>query len=213
MTFRTILGRQTILQTSLLRLKKPMRGGVSIFDTMSYDDLILAFFPCIYFSDMSEILHTWGAYPGKSAKYATDQILKRSRNRQYFYELVIKMLAVAKDRGLRLIMENPWGCHSFLSKCFVTPPTFIDKDRTLRGDFFAKPTAYWFINCEKTNGLTIHKLHKALRVKKDARPGKEAGMCSEERSMISPDYARNFICDFILGKVQTYSMADIFSEH
>lgn len=30
----------------------------------------------------------------------------------------------------------------------------------------------------------------------------KAGQCSEERSMISPDYARNFICDFILGKEQ-----------
>ena len=29
-----------------------------------------------------------------------------------------------------------------------------------------------------------------------------AGLCSEERSMISPDYARNFICDFIIGKSQ-----------
>jgi hypothetical protein len=35
-----------------------------------------------------------------------------------------------------------------------------------------------------------------------AARGKEAGICSEERSLISPDYARNFICDFILGKQQ-----------
>jgi hypothetical protein len=36
----------------------------------------------------------------------------------------------------------------------------------------------------------------------NAKQGVKAGICSEERSMISPDYARNFICDFILGKVQ-----------
>ena len=70
-------------------------GGASLFDNITPDDLIMAFFPCIYFSDMSEILHTWGAYPGKTAKFATDQILKRSRNRQEFYELVVKLLAVA----------------------------------------------------------------------------------------------------------------------
>ena len=28
------------------------------------------------------------------------------------------------------------------------------------------------------------------------------GLCDEDRSMISPDYARNFICDFILGREQ-----------
>ena len=30
----------------------------------------------------------------------------------------------------------------------------------------------------------------------------QAGLCSEERSLIAPDYARNWICDFILGRVQ-----------
>ena len=38
---------------------------------------------------------------------------------------------------------------------------------------------------------------------KELRSGSSvAGVCSEERSMISPDYARNFICDFIIGKEQ-----------
>jgi hypothetical protein len=32
-----------------------------------------------------------------------------------------------------------------------------------------------------------------------SRGANKAGLCSEERSVISPDYARNFICDFILG--------------
>lgn len=31
-----------------------------------------------------------------------------------------------------------------------------------------------------------------------------------ERSMISPDYARNFICDFILGKEQRHSQKSLF---
>ena len=34
--------------------------------------------------------------------------------------------------------------------------------------------------------------------------------CSEERSMISPDYARNFICDFILGKEQIGTQLNLF---
>lgn len=91
-------------------------GKPSLFDSITADDLIIAFFPCIYFSDMSEILHTWGAYPNKDAKSATDIILERSRNRQKFYELCIKMLATAKYRGLRLIMENPYGMHSYIGK-------------------------------------------------------------------------------------------------
>ena len=37
-----------------------------------------------------------------------------------------------------------------------------------------------------------------------------AGVCSEERSMISPDYARNFICDFIIGKEQEHTERILF---
>ena len=173
-------------------------------------DLIMAFFPCIYFSDMSQILHTWGAYPKYDCKKATDCILERSEKRQAFYKLCIKMLAVAKSRGIRLIMENPWGTQSFLQRDFVTPPTFVDKNRNLRGDIFNKPTAYWFINCEPTNGSTLCQTCKPKRVKKDVKAGVKKGVCSEERSMISPDYARNFICDFVIGKEQVGTQLSMF---
>ena len=43
------------------------------------------------------------------------------------------------------------------------------------------------------------------------KSGAEPGICSEERSMISPDYARNFICDFIIGKEQKHTLRDLFS--
>ena len=151
---------------------------------------------------MSEILMTWGAYPTKSKREASDAILERSRNRQLFYELAVKMQTLAKERGLRLVMENPWGMHSFLQRAFITPPAFIDKDRTLRGDLYVKPTAYWFINCEPTHGFTMQQKHIPLKIKKDAKKGAKAGTCSEDRSLITEDYARNFICDFILGKAQ-----------
>lgn len=41
-------------------------------------------------------------------------------------------------------------------------------------------------------------------------PGKQAGVCSKDRSMISPDYARNFIHDFILGKPQENTQLNLF---
>lgn len=190
-------------------IEKGYDNQPSIFDKIGGGDLILAFFPCIYFSDMSEILHTWGAWKQKSYKEANDIILDRSKKRQRFYELCVKMLGLARMRDLRLIMENPWGCHSYLQKCFVTPPALIDRDRSKRGDLFRKPTAYWYINCEPTKGTSLQP-RKAIRVKKDAKPSGKVGQCSEERSMISPDYARNFICDFILGKEQNNTLLTLF---
>lgn len=47
---------------------------------------------------------------------------------------------------------------------------------------------------------------------KIAKGSKESGLCSEERSMISPDYARNFICDFILGKDQKINQLSLFEQ-
>ena len=146
---------------------------------------------------------SWGYtnYRKKTTKEATDSILKRAKDREVFFSLAVKMLAVAKIKGIRLIMENPWSEQTYLKANFVVPPSLIDMDRTKRGDYYTKPTAYWFINCKPTYGRSFQrpKEHKTIMTSKGAS---RAGLCSEERSMISPDYARNFICDFILGKEQ-----------
>jgi hypothetical protein len=130
------------------------------------------------------------------------KILERAKNREYFYELIIKLVAIVQERGLRLIIENPWQQPHFLYQNFLFLPSYIDKDRTRRGDYFVKPTAYWFVGCEPTDGFTMQK-DKEVRTVYSCKRGVHAGVCSEERSMISPDYARNFICDKILGKKQS----------
>lgn len=187
------------------------RGGQSVFDSISYDDIIMAFFPCIFFSCLSQMAISWGCvnYVNMTVHEKTDAILERSKNREYFFGLAAKMLCVAKERGLRMIMENPWSMQHFLKANFVMAPTMIDKDRSMRGDIYKKPTAYWFINCDPTNGMTIQKDKEVKRIN-DCKPGIHAGLCSEERSLISPDYARNFICDFILGKEQIGTQLNIF---
>lgn len=109
-----------------------------------------------------------------------------------------------------MILENPaTKPHYLLHSANFIPYTFIDSNRQLRGDYFKKPTAYWFFNCEPTNGRSYQKPKETKTVQK-SKQGERAGICSEERSLISPDYARNFICDFIIGKVQNYTMIDMF---
>ena len=78
-----------------------------------------------------------------------------------------------------------------------------------RGDYFKKPTAYWFFNCVPTYGKSYQDDKEKKTIGK-CKSGVKAGICSEERSMISPDYARNFICDFILGKKQEISQLSLF---
>ena len=121
----------------------------------------------------------------------------------------MKMMALIKHTGKRLILENPMNGATFLKYNFVLPPTFIDRNRMIRGDYFNKPTGYWFVGCSPTFEFTEANDKKKLKIA-SLPPGAKAGICSEERSMISPDYARNFICDFILGKEQVNSQLSLF---
>ncbi len=184
--------------------------NTSVFDIITCDDLIVAFFPCIYFSALSQMAFSFGCvnYRKLGIKEKTDKILERSSNREYFFRICVKLISVCLQKGLRLIVENPWAEQTFLKANFVMPPTFVDNNRMLRGDYFVKPTAYWFVNCEPTHGFTMQR-DKTKRIIQKCKRGK-AGICSEERSMISPDYARNFICDFILGKEQPATQKSLF---
>ena len=139
----------------------------------------------------------------------TEAILERSKNREYFWSLAIKMLTVAQEKGLRLVMENPWAEQTYLKANFILAPSLIDKDRRRRGDYYNKPTAYWFINCEPTHGFTPFE-NPIRKTQRTSRGSDTAGICSEERSMMAPEYARNFICDFLLGKEQIGTQLTIF---
>lgn len=188
-------------------------GKPSVFDNISKDDLIMAFFPCIFFCQASQsaFTYTYNNYEKLDIKQKTDKILERSKNRELFYTLIIKLFGIVQIRGLRMILENPYSGQHYLmlSQNFVMPPTFIDHDRRRRGDYFKKPTAYWFIGIKPTNGFTYQQ-PKEEKTVFTSKSSSRAGLCSEERSLISPDYARNFICDFILGKKQKNSQLTLF---
>lgn len=187
-------------------------GEPSVWDKITPDDFVMAFFPCIYFSTMSQAQLSFTAknYVNLTLKETTDKILERCRNRERFFALAVKMTSIAKQRGIRLVMENPWSQPTYLAN-FTAPPSLIDHNRMIRGDYFVKPTAYWFYNCEPTHGVTIQN-NKERKVVTRSECSGQAGICSTERSMISPDYARNFICDFLLAKPQKYSIQDMFEQ-
>lgn len=191
-------------------IEKAYSRGVSIFDTMNCEDLVIAFFPCIYFSQQNTTFFDGTNYnwKDKTMSYKVDEILNRSRERQHFYEIALKMFLVCDARGLRLIVENPYSPVHYLHNNFPYKPSIIDKNRRLRGDYFVKPTQYWFVNCEPTQGLTVQKAKVEKIV--NGLSGHQGSQCDEDRSLISPDYARNFICDFIIGKCQTITQPSLF---
>lgn len=195
-------------------------GKPSIFDGIGGGELIMAFFPCIKFCNIAEYNQRSAQEHlrriGKPIKEIYDYLKKESDERYFFYQKCLKMHGVVEMKGLRMIMENPWQITNYTNYFWFRKVTLIDKNRTMRGDYFVKPTGYWFTNCEPTHGCTHHPTpidkRKVTGIGSwSGRPNKhskeltakgssKAGLCSEERSMISPDYARNFIADFILGE-------------
>lgn len=193
-------------------IEKAYDGHVSVFDEVSKGDLIMAFFPCIYFEalQMTYFMNQSINLRGLDKKSRYDIIIKRAENRKKFYVLIYKMVAVCDMKGLRLIIENPAvQPHYLLFATNFIPPTFIDKDRALRGDYYHKPTAWWFINCKPTYGQSLNP-NRNVRTVMKSRGSARGGICSEERSMISPEYARNFICDFILGRENENTLPKLF---
>lgn len=185
----------------------------SIFDDITSDDLILAFFPCIYFEAMQANYYRVVGCNNLSSLHAKEKyytVIERIKNREQYYILLYKLFCICEVKCLILILENPaTQPHYLLHPANFIPYTFIDKDRTRRGDYFKKPTAYWFFNCKPTYGCSFQN-DKEQKIVSKCKSGIKAGICSEERSMISPDYARNFICDFIIGKKQNISQLTLF---
>lgn len=225
-------------------IEKAYEGGASIFDKMTSEDLIMAFFPCIrFYSVMEQMQHEdfYDASQRKRKDFGTPEyytrkweVLRRlSQERFEFYDLALKLTAVMQIRGLRMIAENPYHPTNFTNHFWFARISLIDRDRTRRGDYYRKPTAYWYINCELTHGETIQPTPRkdvrtitagsgAQRSAASARKAggnmakyvehvSDTGVCDTDRSMISPDYARNFICDFVIGKEQTGSQLSLFN--
>lgn len=138
-----------------------------------------------------------------------DAILTRSENRETFYKLLLKLCGICLERGLRLIIENPYSTQHYLYNNFLQEPAFVDKNRQQRGDVFRKPTGYWYFNCVPTYGHSYTRPERTATICR-TKGSKVAGLCGEDRSMITPTYARNFICDFILGKEQPNTIPTLF---
>ena len=146
-------------------------------------------------------LYFTGKHQNLSKLSTTDKtniIIERANKRNYFYTILLKLFAICEIKKIKLIVENPYGEQHYLTGNFLYKPKLIDRNRTRRGDFFKKPTQYWYVNCEPTYGCSFSAAREKKTIQKSKRGKGE--LCSEERSLISADYARNFIYDFIIGK-------------
>ena len=166
----------------------------SIFDKINSDDYILAFFPCTRFENQinmqmlgnSKQQKKWS--DEKNLKY--NQYLTEGLERNY--QVISRLVLICMRRNLRCIIENPaGGCH-YLTRNWNIKPKVIDNNRKLNGDYYKKPTQFFFINCEPKNN-NIEPLTEAVEDRKDI-----GHVFSQvERSEISPVYANRFLRRYI----------------
>ena len=64
-------------------------------------------------------------------------------------------------------------------------------NRREKGDYYVKPTQYWFVNCEPKDNFIMEPLLlvENKRIKEEN---------TVQRSMIHPQYANRFIREFII---------------
>lgn len=166
-----------------------------IFDNIKENDLIMAFYPCTYFSDQSMLNSRGDSYSMKEwdLEKKLCNSIQLMDSREYYYKCLCLLCIIAIKKKVKLIIENPEGKCNFLKQFFPVKNKIVIKDRRVYGDVFKKRTQFFFINCEPEFNL-INEF--AINEKETKVIEKEHGF---ERSKITPAFAENFIKAFILN--------------
>lgn len=166
----------------------------TLFNEITPHDLILAFFPCTYFSDQAQLYSRCDSYSMQN--YTDEHKLELSMSameqRNLFYNTLCKLVLIAKRNGLRMIIENPYGHVCFLKWYFPIKPEIIIHDRRALGDSVKKATQFFFINCKALFSLIPP--YGRVTQRKDI-----ATLKGFARSRIEGDFAKNFIEKYLRG--------------
>ncbi len=166
-----------------------------VFDNISPNDLVIAFFPCTYFSDQNTINSRGDSYGQKkwSEKQKLEYSMEQMQKRSIFYTYLCNLCLIAIEKGFKLIIENPYGKVNFLKHYFPLKPEVVVFDRRKMGDLYRKPTQFFFINCVpefKLWGDCVETIGKR-NVIEDTH--------GFNRSVISEKFAENFIKNYIIN--------------
>ena len=176
------------------------QGKPSIFDNISQDDLILAFFPCTRFEARVPLLFRGEAYQQKlwNNIEKLEYSIQLQNELTELYNLLSKLVIVCERKGLKMVIENPYTQPHYLTTYWCLKPSLIDKDRTMNGDYYKKPTQFWFVNCNPKNNLVFEPIDYVEQKIIATVKATENTSRKTERSMIHPQYANRFIRQYLI---------------
>lgn len=174
-----------------------------MFDNINAkEDIILAFFPCTRFEARIPLMFRGEATQQKSWN-EVEKLMYSMQLHKELHELYIKLsqlCVIAYRKGLKLIIENPYTQPHYLTTYWCLKPSLIDKDRTKNGDYYKKPTQYWFINCKPKNNLVFEPLEYVPTRTISNVKGTDKTTRKTERSLMHPQYADRFIRQYVLDE-------------
>lgn len=173
------------------------KGECSIFDSIDKNDLIMAFFPCTRFESRIML-----AFRGEQYQQKNDSDIKKLETSMklheelhYNYMLISKMTHICLNKGLKMVIENPYTQPHYLTSYWCIKPKIIDKDRRENGDYMNKPTQFFFINFEPMDNFIFEPITYVEKRRCDYIQGKDRARI---RSEIHPQYANRFIRRYII---------------
>lgn len=162
----------------------------------------MAFFPCTRFESRIPLSMRGEAFQQK--KWTDLQKLQYSMKLHselhMLYERLCQLVVVAERKGLKMVIENPYTQPHYLTTYWCIKPTVIDKNRTDNGDYYKKPTQFFFINLQPSQNLVFEALEYTETKVISKVSGTDKTTRQTERSMMHPQYARRFIKQYILPR-------------
>lgn len=184
------------------QINEAYEGNESIFDKIAENrGGIIAFFPCVRFS-VQILLPMRGNSPQQKKWDDLKKIeysMKLERERSEMYERFSKLCIVCLRKDIPLIIENPYNAQHYLTLYFPISAQVVIEDRTLLGDWYKKPTQFFFIGCDAYFIIYLDEgYYKPKKKMKVSEQGKV------DRSMISPHFARTFLRRYVLERKEEY---------
>jgi len=188
----------------VIDLFKEIEGGyngeASIFDKISSDDIIFAFFPCTRFEAKIPLGFRGEMYQQKKwddiRKLEYSMQLHQELHRNYI--LISKLVVVAIRKNLRLVIENPYTQPHYLTTYWCIKPKIIDKDRRANGDYMNKPTQFFFIGFNPKDNLIFEPIDYVEKRTIDTVKGDKSRQVL--RSEMHPQYANRFIRQYLIDE-------------
>lgn len=182
-------------------IEKAYEGQPSIFDKVGKEDLVIAFFPCTRFEAViplgfrGELLQMKNWTDEQKLEYS----IKLHEELHELYILISKLFTISIRGGWRMIVENPYTQPHYLTLYFPIKPTLLDVDRRINGDYYKKPTQYWFVNCEPEQNMFFEPLEPVETYSvMNAHEMKADVDRKVRRSLMHPQYARRFIKSYLI---------------